>query len=114
MMMMLAWSRYELPMEAMGMLGLVKLADATGNKSYYDLSSRPLAYTIADCTLFQADYGFRDGLPTFMALAAMSGARRITTVPITVSITVSIAVFSCDRYDRVLRSSDAINDDDKR
>lgn len=64
---------YELPMEAMGMLGLVKLGDATQNKSYYDLSSRPLAYTLADCTLFQADYGFRDGLPTFMALAAMSG-----------------------------------------
>eukprot|EP01043_Picozoa_sp_COSAG02_P005964 COSAG02_NODE_165_length_32175_cov_86.109490_30_plen_84_part_00 len=47
----------------------VQLGDATQNKTYYDLSSRPLAYTLADCTLFQADYGFRDGLPTFMALA---------------------------------------------
>ena len=50
---------YELPMEAMGMLGLVKLGIATQNKSYFSLSERPLAYTIADCTLFQADYGFR-------------------------------------------------------
>ena len=38
----------------MGMLGLVKLGRATQNNTYYLLSTRPLAYTIADCTLFQA------------------------------------------------------------
>lgn len=81
---------YELPMEAMGMVGLAKLAaieaaaahasggsggDGGDNSSYYlELSIRPLAYTLVQCSLFQADYGFRDGLPTFMALAAMSGA----------------------------------------
>jgi hypothetical protein len=64
---------YELPMEAMGMLALAKLAAITGNATYLALSLKPLAYTLAECTLFQADHGFRDGLPTHMALAAMSG-----------------------------------------
>ena len=60
-------------MEAMGMLGLAKLAHATKNGSYFAMSERPLSYTLAETTLFQADHGFRDGLPSFMALAAMSG-----------------------------------------
>ena len=76
---------YELPMEAMGMLGLAKLNAIEGAKAtqqdgdngnstdYLELSIRPLAYTLVQCSLFQADYGFRDGLPTYMALAAMSG-----------------------------------------
>ena len=55
------------------MLGLAKLAHATKNISYFAMSERPLSYTLAETTLFQADHGFRDGLPSFMALAAMSG-----------------------------------------
>ena len=46
----------QLPMEAMGMLGLVKLAHATKNASYVAMSERPLSYTLAETTLFQADH----------------------------------------------------------
>ena len=43
-------------MEAMGMLGLAKLAHATKNGSYFAMSERPLSYTLAETTLFQADH----------------------------------------------------------
>ena len=43
-------------MEAMGMLGLAKLAHATKNDSYFAMSERPLSYTLAETTLFQADH----------------------------------------------------------
>ena len=43
-------------MEAMGMLGLAKLAHATKNGSYFAMSERPLSYTLAETTLFQSDH----------------------------------------------------------
>ena len=66
-------------MEAMGMLGLAKLAHATKNASYMAMSERPLSYTLAETTLFQADHGFRDGLPSFMALAAVRATHLATS-----------------------------------
>ena len=42
------------------MLGLAKLAHATKNGSYFAMSERPLSYTLAETTLFQADHARSD------------------------------------------------------
>lgn len=65
------YSVYELHLEAIGCAGLARLARLSGDKRYLKLSLRPLAYLLAHCALYQANWGFR--LPTFMALSAMPG-----------------------------------------
>ena len=63
------FSLYERPFLELGALGLMKLAEVTGDPTAAREAMRPLAYTLPSIALFQADHGFRAAVPTFMQVS---------------------------------------------